>query len=31
VVLINEEVHGLMTAEKALQLVDEIAAKEGVR
>ena len=31
VVVINEEVHGLMNPEKALQLVDEIQAKEGVR
>jgi NADH-quinone oxidoreductase subunit E len=30
VVLINEEVHGQMTPEKAVALVDEIAAKEGV-
>ena len=31
VVVINDEVHGLMNAEKTLQLVDDIAAKEGVR
>jgi NADH-quinone oxidoreductase subunit E len=30
VVVINDEVHGLMTPEKALQLVDEILAKEKV-
>ena len=31
VVVINDEVHGLMSSEKAVKLVDEIAAKEGVR
>jgi NADH-quinone oxidoreductase subunit E len=31
VVVVNDEVHGLMNPEKALQLVDAIAAKEGVR
>jgi NADH-quinone oxidoreductase subunit E len=31
VVVINDEVHGLMNSEKAVKLVDEIAAKEGVR
>jgi NADH-quinone oxidoreductase subunit E len=31
VVVVNDEVHGLMNSEKALQIVDEIAAKEGVR
>ena len=31
VVVINDEVHGLMNPEKALQLLDAIGAKEGVR
>jgi NADH-quinone oxidoreductase subunit E len=31
VVVINDDVHGLMNPEKAVALVDEIAAKEGVR
>lgn len=31
VVVINDEVHGLMNPEKALTLVDEILAKEGAR
>jgi NADH-quinone oxidoreductase subunit E len=31
VVVINDEVHGLMNPEKALQLVDGIVAKESVR
>lgn len=30
VVVVNEEVHGLMTPEKALQVIDEIQTKEGV-
>lgn len=31
VVVINDDVHGQMTPERALKLVDEILAKEGVR
>lgn len=31
VVVINEDVHGLMTPEKALELVEAIRAKEGVK
>lgn len=31
VVVVNDEVHGLMTPPKALQLVDDILAKEGAR
>jgi NADH-quinone oxidoreductase subunit E len=31
VVVVNEEVHGLMTPAKAMQLVDEILAKESPR
>lgn len=31
VVVINDDVHGLMNPEKAVALVDEIATKEGVR
>lgn len=31
VVVVNDEVHGLMTPEKALALVDDIRAKEGVQ
>lgn len=31
VVVINDEVHGLMNSEKTVKLVDEIAAKEGAR
>jgi NADH-quinone oxidoreductase subunit E len=31
VVVINDEVHGLMNPEKALQLLEAIGAKEGVR
>lgn len=31
VVVLNDEVHGLMNPVKALQLVDDILAKEGVR
>jgi NADH-quinone oxidoreductase subunit E len=31
VVVVNEDVHGLMNPEKALEIVDAIAAKEGVR
>ena len=31
VVVINEEVHGLMTPEKAVELVDAIAAKEAAQ
>ena len=31
VVVINEEVHGLMTPEKAVELVDAIAVKEAAQ
>lgn len=31
VVVVNDEVHGLMTPEKALELVDGIQVKEGVK
>ena len=31
VVVVNDEVHGLMNPEKALELVDDILVKEGVR
>jgi NADH-quinone oxidoreductase subunit E len=31
VVVINEDVHGLMTPEKALKAVDEILAQDGAQ